>query len=152
MIGDRGDYRCEVTAKDKFDSCSFNIDVEGTVRSPTSGLLNGVAPCAPYFGGHILPCELCGHPRAVFEWAPRMVRCGLCGHFSTLELPSSELGCLMCGYMVWLLATGTMAAPTPAHLWPGPERRHPYDASSPFWHEKAWHKISLSCLMDVTER
>ncbi|XP_016161260.1 PREDICTED: myosin-binding protein C, fast-type-like, partial [Ficedula albicollis] len=27
--GDRGDYRCEVTAKDKKDSCSFNIDVEG---------------------------------------------------------------------------------------------------------------------------
>uniref|UniRef100_A0A674G9T5 Myosin binding protein C, fast type n=1 Tax=Taeniopygia guttata TaxID=59729 RepID=A0A674G9T5_TAEGU len=24
--GDRGDYRCEVTAKDKKDSCSFNID------------------------------------------------------------------------------------------------------------------------------
>uniref|UniRef100_A0A8C6ZC46 Myosin binding protein C2 n=1 Tax=Nothoprocta perdicaria TaxID=30464 RepID=A0A8C6ZC46_NOTPE len=29
VVGDRGDYRCEVTAKDKKDSCSFNIDVEG---------------------------------------------------------------------------------------------------------------------------
>uniref|UniRef100_A0A8V5GTE0 Uncharacterized protein n=1 Tax=Melopsittacus undulatus TaxID=13146 RepID=A0A8V5GTE0_MELUD len=29
VLGDRGDYRCEVTAKDKKDSCSFNIDVEG---------------------------------------------------------------------------------------------------------------------------
>ncbi|XP_025906188.1 myosin-binding protein C, fast-type, partial [Nothoprocta perdicaria] len=28
VVGDRGDYRCEVTAKDKKDSCSFNIDVE----------------------------------------------------------------------------------------------------------------------------
>ncbi|XP_068779521.1 myosin-binding protein C, fast-type isoform X1 [Struthio camelus] len=28
VISDRGDYRCEVTAKDKKDSCSFNIDVE----------------------------------------------------------------------------------------------------------------------------
>ncbi|KAJ7313767.1 hypothetical protein JRQ81_005442 [Phrynocephalus forsythii] len=27
-IGDRGDYRCEVSSKDKFDSCTFNIDVE----------------------------------------------------------------------------------------------------------------------------
>ncbi|XP_059584215.1 myosin-binding protein C, fast-type isoform X2 [Alligator mississippiensis] len=28
VVGDRGDYRCEITSKDKFDSCSFNIDVE----------------------------------------------------------------------------------------------------------------------------
>uniref|UniRef100_A0A8D2IV69 Myosin binding protein C, fast type n=1 Tax=Varanus komodoensis TaxID=61221 RepID=A0A8D2IV69_VARKO len=34
VIGDRGDYRCEVTAKDKFDSCTFNIDVEGITRRP----------------------------------------------------------------------------------------------------------------------
>ncbi|NXA44188.1 MYPC2 protein, partial [Eudromia elegans] len=32
VIGDRGDYRCEVTTKDKKDSCSFNIDVEGRAR------------------------------------------------------------------------------------------------------------------------
>uniref|UniRef100_A0A8C5SZI7 Myosin-binding protein C, fast-type n=1 Tax=Laticauda laticaudata TaxID=8630 RepID=A0A8C5SZI7_LATLA len=30
VIGDRGDYRIEVTAKDFFDSCVFNIDAEGT--------------------------------------------------------------------------------------------------------------------------
>ncbi|XP_074163952.1 myosin-binding protein C, fast-type isoform X2 [Sminthopsis crassicaudata] len=28
VVGDRGDYRCEVKAKDACDSCSFNIDVE----------------------------------------------------------------------------------------------------------------------------
>uniref|UniRef100_A0A674HCB9 Myosin binding protein C, fast type n=1 Tax=Taeniopygia guttata TaxID=59729 RepID=A0A674HCB9_TAEGU len=33
--GDRGDYRCEVTAKDKKDSCSFNIDTPlGTPKCP----------------------------------------------------------------------------------------------------------------------
>uniref|UniRef100_A0A8C8RXC7 Myosin-binding protein C, fast-type n=1 Tax=Pelusios castaneus TaxID=367368 RepID=A0A8C8RXC7_9SAUR len=28
VIGDRGDYRCEVTGKEKSDTCNFNIDVE----------------------------------------------------------------------------------------------------------------------------
>lgn len=28
-LGDRGDYRLEVKAKDMCDSCGFNIDVEG---------------------------------------------------------------------------------------------------------------------------
>ncbi|XP_061444012.1 myosin-binding protein C, fast-type [Rhineura floridana] len=36
VIGDRGDYRCEVTAKDKFDSCAFNIDMEAP-RTEDSG-------------------------------------------------------------------------------------------------------------------
>ncbi|XP_032120418.1 myosin-binding protein C, fast-type-like [Sapajus apella] len=31
VLGDRGDYRLEVKAKDACDSCSFNIDVEGTL-------------------------------------------------------------------------------------------------------------------------
>ncbi|XP_056681544.1 myosin-binding protein C, fast-type isoform X3 [Monodelphis domestica] len=35
VVGDRGDYRCEVKAKDACDSCSFNIDVE--VPSQDSG-------------------------------------------------------------------------------------------------------------------
>uniref|UniRef100_G3QS46 Myosin-binding protein C, fast-type n=1 Tax=Gorilla gorilla gorilla TaxID=9595 RepID=G3QS46_GORGO len=30
VLGDRGDYRLEVKAKDACDSCGFNIDVEGT--------------------------------------------------------------------------------------------------------------------------
>lgn len=42
VIGDRGDYRFEVAAKDKFDSCTFNIDVEGTTRSPNSVNAKGV--------------------------------------------------------------------------------------------------------------
>lgn len=29
VLGDRGDYRLEVKAKDVCDSCGFNIDVEG---------------------------------------------------------------------------------------------------------------------------
>lgn len=29
VLGDRGDYRLEVKAKDVCDSCSFNVDVEG---------------------------------------------------------------------------------------------------------------------------
>ncbi|XP_014117964.1 PREDICTED: myosin-binding protein C, fast-type [Pseudopodoces humilis] len=37
--GDRGDYRCEVTAKDKKDSCSFNIDVEGGRPSGSDNVL-----------------------------------------------------------------------------------------------------------------
>uniref|UniRef100_A0A8C3UVN8 Myosin binding protein C2 n=1 Tax=Catharus ustulatus TaxID=91951 RepID=A0A8C3UVN8_CATUS len=37
--GDRGDYRCEVTAKDKKDSCSFNIDDESAGELDFSGLL-----------------------------------------------------------------------------------------------------------------
>ncbi|XP_003222732.3 myosin-binding protein C, fast-type isoform X1 [Anolis carolinensis] len=36
VVGDRGDYRCEITAKDKFDSCTFNIDVEAP-RTDDSG-------------------------------------------------------------------------------------------------------------------
>ncbi|XP_048149206.1 LOW QUALITY PROTEIN: myosin-binding protein C, fast-type-like, partial [Corvus hawaiiensis] len=36
---DRGDYRCEVTAKDKKDSCSFNIDVEATRPSGSDNIL-----------------------------------------------------------------------------------------------------------------
>ncbi|XP_015270165.1 PREDICTED: myosin-binding protein C, fast-type isoform X2 [Gekko japonicus] len=36
VVGDRGDYRCEVKAKDKFDSCPFNIDVEAP-RTDDSG-------------------------------------------------------------------------------------------------------------------
>lgn len=31
VLGDRGDYRLEVKAKDTCDSCGFNIDVEGTL-------------------------------------------------------------------------------------------------------------------------
>ncbi|XP_062994188.1 myosin-binding protein C, fast-type [Elgaria multicarinata webbii] len=38
VIGDRGDYRCEVTAKDKFDSCTFNIDVEAPRTEDTNVL------------------------------------------------------------------------------------------------------------------
>ncbi|XP_074387748.1 myosin-binding protein C, fast-type [Zonotrichia albicollis] len=37
--GDRGDYRCEVTAKDKKDSCSFNIDVEAGRPSGSDNVL-----------------------------------------------------------------------------------------------------------------
>ncbi|XP_074872196.1 myosin-binding protein C, fast-type [Carettochelys insculpta] len=36
VIGDRGDYRCEVTGKEKRDSCTFNIDVEAP-RTEDSG-------------------------------------------------------------------------------------------------------------------
>ncbi|XP_033928247.1 myosin-binding protein C, fast-type [Melopsittacus undulatus] len=39
VLGDRGDYRCEVTAKDKKDSCSFNIDVEATRPSDEDNVL-----------------------------------------------------------------------------------------------------------------
>lgn len=31
VVGDRGNYRLEVKAKDVCDSCSFNIDVEGAL-------------------------------------------------------------------------------------------------------------------------
>lgn len=31
VLGDRGDYRLEVKAKDACDSCGFNIDVEGAL-------------------------------------------------------------------------------------------------------------------------
>lgn len=31
VLGDRGDYRLEVKAKDFCDSCAFNIDVEGAL-------------------------------------------------------------------------------------------------------------------------
>lgn len=31
VLGDRGDYRLEVKAKDICDSCTFKIDVEGTL-------------------------------------------------------------------------------------------------------------------------
>lgn len=31
VLGDRGDYRLEVKAKDICDSCAFKIDVEGTL-------------------------------------------------------------------------------------------------------------------------
>ncbi|XP_066065270.1 myosin-binding protein C, fast-type-like [Chamaea fasciata] len=37
--GDRGDYRCEVAAKDKKDSCSFNIDVEAGRPSGSENVL-----------------------------------------------------------------------------------------------------------------
>ncbi|XP_043393529.1 myosin-binding protein C, fast-type, partial [Chelonia mydas] len=36
VIGDRGDYRCEVTSKEKSDTCTFNIDVEAP-RTEESG-------------------------------------------------------------------------------------------------------------------
>lgn len=31
VLGDRGDYRLEIKAKDACDSCGFNIDVEGAL-------------------------------------------------------------------------------------------------------------------------
>lgn len=31
VLGDRGDYRLEVKAKDFCDSCGFNVDVEGAL-------------------------------------------------------------------------------------------------------------------------
>jgi hypothetical protein len=31
VLGDRGDYRLEVKAKDACDSCGFSIDVEGAL-------------------------------------------------------------------------------------------------------------------------
>ena len=31
VLGDRGNYRLEVKAKDVCDSCAFNIDVEGAL-------------------------------------------------------------------------------------------------------------------------
>ncbi|XP_068026516.1 LOW QUALITY PROTEIN: myosin-binding protein C, fast-type-like, partial [Melanerpes formicivorus] len=37
-VGDRGDYRCEVVAKDKRDSCSFNIDVEASCPTDSNVL------------------------------------------------------------------------------------------------------------------
>uniref|UniRef100_A0A2K5TTV5 Myosin-binding protein C, fast-type n=1 Tax=Macaca fascicularis TaxID=9541 RepID=A0A2K5TTV5_MACFA len=42
VLGDRGDYRLEVKAKDTCDSCGFNIDVEGTGegKSDTAGELD----------------------------------------------------------------------------------------------------------------
>ncbi|XP_077170416.1 myosin-binding protein C, fast-type isoform X2 [Paroedura picta] len=39
VAGDRGDYRCEVKAKDKFDSCPFNIDVEAPRTDDTGNVL-----------------------------------------------------------------------------------------------------------------
>ncbi|XP_015665629.1 myosin-binding protein C, fast-type [Protobothrops mucrosquamatus] len=39
VIGDRGDYRFEVTAKDFFDSCVFNIDVEAPRTEETGNIL-----------------------------------------------------------------------------------------------------------------
>uniref|UniRef100_A0A8C4YGE3 Myosin binding protein C2 n=1 Tax=Gopherus evgoodei TaxID=1825980 RepID=A0A8C4YGE3_9SAUR len=41
VIGDRGDYRCEVTGKEKSDMCTFSIDVEGLGLIKTWALLVG---------------------------------------------------------------------------------------------------------------
>uniref|UniRef100_A0A8C4YG77 Myosin binding protein C2 n=1 Tax=Gopherus evgoodei TaxID=1825980 RepID=A0A8C4YG77_9SAUR len=37
VIGDRGDYRCEVTGKEKSDMCTFSIDVEGELSLSLRG-------------------------------------------------------------------------------------------------------------------
>lgn len=39
VLGDRGDYRLEVKAKDACDSCSFNVDVEGALAGHRLGAL-----------------------------------------------------------------------------------------------------------------
>lgn len=41
VLGDRGDYRLEVKAKDVCDSCSFNVDVEGMLGAETGTLAGG---------------------------------------------------------------------------------------------------------------
>lgn len=46
VLGDRGDYRLEVKAKDVCDSCGFNIDVEGMLAG-----WGGVEGCGPGVGG-----------------------------------------------------------------------------------------------------
>ncbi|MBN3312072.1 MYPC2 protein, partial [Atractosteus spatula] len=42
--GDAGGYRCEVSSKDKFDSCSFDITVEGQSLSPILPDLSVLSP------------------------------------------------------------------------------------------------------------
>lgn len=41
VLGDRGDYRLEVKAKDVCDSCSFNVDVEGMLGAEPGTLAGG---------------------------------------------------------------------------------------------------------------
>ncbi|XP_073183109.1 myosin-binding protein C, fast-type-like, partial [Lepidochelys kempii] len=39
VIGDRGDYRCEVASKEKSDTCTFNIDVEAPRTEESDNVL-----------------------------------------------------------------------------------------------------------------
>lgn len=41
VLGDRGDYRLEVKAKDVCDSCPFNVDVEGALAGAQAGAQAG---------------------------------------------------------------------------------------------------------------
>lgn len=41
VLGDRGDYRLEIKAKDVCDSCSFNVDVEGALAGALAGGAGG---------------------------------------------------------------------------------------------------------------
>lgn len=57
VIGDRGDYRLEVKAKDVCDSCPFNVDVEGALAGAQAGpgALAGVGWMRVWrWGGHSL--------------------------------------------------------------------------------------------------
>lgn len=61
VIGDRGDYRLEVKAKDVCDSCAFNVDVEGALAGAPAraqaglGALAGVGWMRVWrWGGHSL--------------------------------------------------------------------------------------------------
>lgn len=83
VVGDRGDYRCEITSKDKFDSCSFNIDVEGeqaprlwTSKAPSWGSppLNWRTPC-PLLSTAALSWEPLHHTST---WDPQPLLAILC--------------------------------------------------------------------------
>lgn len=45
VAGDSGGYRCEVTAKDKCDSCTFEIEIQGEWRRTLGSLLRADVLC-----------------------------------------------------------------------------------------------------------
>lgn len=52
VLGDRGDYRLEVKAKDVCDSCPFNVDVEGAL----AGVGGAQAGPGRWLGREVLDC------------------------------------------------------------------------------------------------
>lgn len=52
VLGDRGDYRLEVKAKDVCDSCPFNVDVEGALAGAQAGAQAG--PGGRWLGWKVL--------------------------------------------------------------------------------------------------
>ena len=54
VLGDRGDYRLEIKAKDVCDSCSFNVDVEGALAGALAGAQAGPGELAGVGGSRQL--------------------------------------------------------------------------------------------------